>query len=56
MQMETGFSTCDGDCLDTVETTYPGAAENELGTQCMSDADGDGYGDSEPFEGVTPWE
>ena len=33
------------DCDDTSNTTFPGAAENESLTECMRDADEDGYGD-----------
>ena len=49
------FSTCDGDCLDTDPYTFPGAAENEPGILCMQDLDDDGYGSSEPPEGVIPF-
>ncbi len=35
----------DGDCDDEDEFTYPGAAELESLTECMTDGDGDGYGD-----------
>ena len=34
------------DCDDSSNTTFPGAAENESLTECMRDADEDGYGDS----------
>jgi len=36
------------DCDDTSGTTHPGAAENDSSVYCMADADGDGYGDSDP--------
>jgi hypothetical protein len=45
------------DCLDVGAdgaATFPGAAENESDSACMTDADGDGYGSSSPAEGVTP--
>ena len=34
----------DLDCDDSDPYTFPGAAENESATACMTDADGDGYG------------
>lgn len=49
---------CDGvvtteDCDDNDASTYPGAAYNETdNTLCMTDFDGDGYGDDNPAEGV----
>ena len=45
------------DCLDVGAdgpATFPGAAENESSSACMTDADGDGYGSWSPAEGVTP--
>ncbi|MEC7985423.1 MAG: MopE-related protein, partial [Myxococcota bacterium] len=50
---ESGFSINQTDCDDAVSTTFPGAAENESSTVCMSDADGDGYGDSSASGSVT---
>ncbi|MEL6343272.1 MAG: putative metal-binding motif-containing protein [Myxococcota bacterium] len=38
-------SAPDGDCDDASAVTYPGAAFNDSATDCMRDADGDGYGD-----------
>ena len=35
------------DCLDTDEHTYTGAAWAEDGAACMTDADGDGWGDDD---------
>jgi uncharacterized repeat protein (TIGR01451 family) len=35
----------DEDCNDNDPLTYPGAAYNESDTECMTDSDGDGYGD-----------
>ena len=40
-----GFTTCNNDCDDANQYTFPGAAFNESTTDCMTDADGDGYGD-----------
>ena len=37
--------TSDVDCDDNDPLTYPGAAYNESDTECMTDSDGDGYGD-----------
>ena len=57
-----GFSGCDGDCWDSAADTdgdgvvdsaytYPGAAYNEDNFEdCMTDADGDGYGDMNSME------
>ena len=39
------------DCNDYDAFTYPGAAENNSTTACMTDADGDGFGD---IAGATP--
>ncbi|MCK6523435.1 FG-GAP-like repeat-containing protein [Myxococcota bacterium] len=41
------------DCDDSDKLTFPGSAEKESSTACMSDADGDGYGDATPGSGVT---
>ena len=38
-----GFEN-DVDCDDTDPNTHPGAAEMESTTECMTDADGDGFG------------
>ena len=40
------------DCDDTDNKTFPGSAEKDSSTACMSDADGDGYGDTAPTPGV----
>ena len=41
------------DCDDTDPFTYPGAAESEADfTLCMTDLDGDGYGDDNHDSGV----
>ena len=42
------------DCDDTSDVTFPGVAVNEDSKDCMEDADGDGYGDLLPSDGVTP--
>ena len=34
------------DCDDNDPLTFPGAAENDSNSDCMTDADGDGYGDA----------
>ena len=49
-----GFSTCDDDCDDSDINTFPGAAWKEEGALCMTDADGDGWGDGLPAAGVEP--
>jgi|GEM_PF-2950826 len=41
------------DCADDDATTHPGAAVLDSATDCMTDADGDGYGDDNPASGVT---
>lgn len=47
------YTTCDADCDDYDDNTYPGAAWVESYTLCMTDWDGDGYGDNAPGSGVT---
>jgi uncharacterized protein (TIGR03382 family) len=44
---------CNVDCDDSNASTYPGAAEGESTSDCMTDNDGDGYGDDSPASGVT---
>ena len=41
------------DCLDSDGDTFPGAAAIDSTTDCMTDADGDDYGDDSPVSGVT---
>ena len=41
-----GFTENDGDCDDADANTFPGAAENDSTTDCLTDSDGDGYGDN----------
>jgi hypothetical protein len=41
-----GFLAEEDDCDDTDASTFPGSAENDSETECMTDADGDGYGSS----------
>ena len=43
-----GFQDCD----DSKATTHPGAAELDSETECMADADGDGYGSDSPTSGI----
>lgn len=49
-----GVDECGGDCDDDDPFTYPGAAASDSGSECMTDNDGDGYGDADPAGGVTP--
>ena len=48
-----GYSTCDDDCDDADELTYPGAAESDDIAACMTDVDGDGWGEASPASDVT---
>ncbi|MBK7755258.1 MAG: FG-GAP repeat protein [Deltaproteobacteria bacterium] len=48
-----GYTSDDQDCDDTDGDTFPGAASAESSTDCMTDGDGDGYGDDSPGGGVT---
>jgi hypothetical protein len=41
-----------GDCNDNDDKTFPGSAEKESTTDCMTDADEDGYGSQTPAAGV----
>ena len=50
---EDGHRVRDGDCDDDDPDTFPGAAEAESATDCMTDADGDGWGADTPAEGVS---
>ena len=45
-------TTCDGDCIDSDEETFPGAAANEASDSCTTDVDGDGWGSSSPASGA----
>jgi len=47
-------TTSDGtnDCDDADDDTYPGAAESDSTTACMTDWDGDGWGEAAPATGV----
>ena len=49
-----GLTELEGDCDDLDGLTYLGAAFNESLFICMTDQDGDGYGDSNPATGVSP--
>jgi hypothetical protein len=54
---DAGESGTADDCLDAgkdAPETFPGSAELDSKTDCMTDADGDGYGSSLPAKGVTP--
>ena len=47
-----GFISCIDDCNDNDALTFPGAGFNEADpTACMTDADGDGWGDMNPDPG-----
>ena len=39
---------------DQDANTFPGAAENDSADACMTDNDGDGFGDGEPATGILP--
>ena len=41
-----GWFDVDGDCDDNNPNTYPGSAELDSTEDCMTDADGDGFGDA----------
>ena len=47
-----GWDDDDVDCDDADADTFPGAAEHDSTTACMTDADGDGWGDDSPSSGV----
>ena len=47
-----GYADDDDDCDDDDDTTFPGAADEESSTECMRDADGDGWGDLEADTGI----
>ena len=49
----TGYLSDDTDCDDTSASTYPGAASSDSTADCMTDADGDGYGDDSASGAVT---
>jgi PKD repeat protein len=52
-----GYVLIGTDCLDTgtaAADTFPGAAPNDDPLACMTDSDGDDYGDDAPAAGVTP--
>ncbi len=46
-----GFDSFE-DCNDEDPYTFPGAALEDSNSACMTDFDGDGYGDATPAEGV----
>jgi hypothetical protein len=47
------LATRNGDCRDGDPDTFPGAAPNDSTTSCMTDLDGDDYGDANPKSEVT---
>jgi formylglycine-generating enzyme required for sulfatase activity len=49
-----GFTEFEGDCDDDDPDTFPGAAEKGSADDCMTDSDGDGWGESDPATGVRP--
>ena len=49
-----GYSSCEGYCSDLDPLVYTGVAYLEQDLLCMRDADGDGYGDSNPPARVSP--
>jgi hypothetical protein len=55
---DSGESLHDDDCLDSDDReaafTFPGAAPNDSKSECMTDADDDGYGAIDPAAGVAP--
>jgi len=50
----TGQVAAWGDCDDSRDDTYPGAAWGDSGFDCMRDADEDGYGDRDATSPVVP--
>jgi hypothetical protein len=48
-----GASRVAGDCDDGDVDTHPGSAYHESETACMTDADGDGFGDDAATAGIT---
>jgi hypothetical protein len=53
---DAGEATTDEDCLDSGDgagSTWPGIAFEDSTSDCMTDADGDGYGSLLPAAGVT---
>ena len=51
---DAGESTVSTDCADGDINTFPGAASIDHATDCMTDADGDDYGDSSAVAPVIP--
>jgi hypothetical protein len=50
-----GYLPNGDDCDDADPLTYPGAATQDSETDCMTDADQDGFGDDSPEnEAITP--
>ncbi|MDP2313549.1 MAG: MopE-related protein [Pseudomonadota bacterium] len=47
------IAAANADCDDSDAATHPGAAASDSATSCMTDADGDGYGDETVASGVT---
>ena len=49
-----GFTEFAGDCDDSDPRTFPGVAQRDSPTACMTDHDGDGWGSDSPLQGVDP--
>jgi hypothetical protein len=47
-----GYTEEDGDCDDSNPLTYPGAAFLDSEIDCMTDKDGDGFGDITALDGI----
>lgn len=49
-----GHAPNDGDCADDDPNTFPGAAPHDDPDACMTDVDGDDWGEGTPHPGVEP--
>ncbi len=52
-QAPSGYAATADDCDDGDANTWPGAASVDSDSDCMTDADGDGFGSDSPAAGVT---